>query len=66
MLNNPVDWSSHWLTLNQMTGNLWIQLLNKNYNEAQNLLVEMAAQARLMSQFLKIQKESDHGNNVFR
>jgi len=28
--------------------------------------VEMAAQARLMSQFLKIQKESDHGNNVFR
>jgi hypothetical protein len=66
MLNNPVDWSSHWLTLNQMTGNLWIQLLSKNYNEAQNLLVEMATQARLMSQFLKIQKESDHGNNVFR
>jgi hypothetical protein len=30
------------------------------------LLANMATQARLMSQFLKIQKESDHANNVFR
>ena len=65
-LTNPVDWSSHWLILNQMIGNLWIHLLNKNYNEAQGLLAEMAAQSRLMSQYIKIQKESDRGNNVFR
>ncbi len=63
---NQIDWVVGWLAIHREIGILWTQLLQKNATAAQETLLRMQTESRLLSNTIRLIQENDHAKNVFR
>jgi len=63
---NLQDWVAGWLTINRLVGDLWTHCLQKDAQKAQETLLNIQTESRLLSNTIKLIQESDHAKNVFR